>query len=221
MILATFFLLLLLLLLQRLLFKKQLPDGKTPWQWRTEKYQNCAQKLPNVTSETHRKGCDFSYFFLLLLLLLLQLLLFKKQLPDGKTPWQWRTEKYQNCAQKLPNVTSETHRKGCDFSYFFLCCCCSCSCYSFYSKDSSRMGKHHGSEGRKSIKIAPKNSLIYILPNVTSETHRKGCDFSYFFLLLLLLLLLQLLLFKKTAPGWENTMAVKDGKVSKLRPKTP
>ena len=54
------------------------------------KYQNCAQKLPNVTSETHRKGCDFSYFFLLLLLLLLllQLLLFKRQLPDGKTPWQ-------------------------------------------------------------------------------------------------------------------------------------
>ena len=42
-----------------------------------------------VTSETHRKGCDFSYFFLLLLLLLLlQRLLFKKQLPDGKTPWQ-------------------------------------------------------------------------------------------------------------------------------------
>ena len=26
---------------------------------------------------------------------------------------------------------------------------------------------------------------------------------------------------QKTAPGWENTMAVKDGKVSKLRPKTP
>ena len=26
---------------------------------------------------------------------------------------------------------------------------------------------------------------------------------------------------QKTAPGWENTMAVKDGQVSKLRPKTP
>ena len=26
---------------------------------------------------------------------------------------------------------------------------------------------------------------------------------------------------QKTPPGWENTMAVKDGKVSKLRPKTP
>ena len=166
MILATFSSLLLLLLL---LFKRQLPDGKTPWQWRTEKHQNCTPKLPNVTSETHRKwwfsyfflpsaaaahsvqrtarmgkhhgsegrrsikiapqnsltwllkpiengdfsyfffieNCDFSYFFLLLLLLLL----FKRQLPDGKTPWQWRTEKHQNCIPKLPNVTSETHRK--------------------------------------------------------------------------------------------------------------
>ena len=26
---------------------------------------------------------------------------------------------------------------------------------------------------------------------------------------------------QKTAPGWENTMAVKDGKASKLQPKTP
>ena len=26
---------------------------------------------------------------------------------------------------------------------------------------------------------------------------------------------------QKTAPGWENTMAVKDRKVSKLHPKTP
>ena len=54
------------------------------------KHHGSDQKLPNVTSETHRKGCDFSYFFLLLLLLLLLvlLLLFKRQLPDGKTPWQ-------------------------------------------------------------------------------------------------------------------------------------
>ena len=62
------------------------------------------------------------------------------------------------------------------------------------------MGKHHGSEGRKSVKIATKNSLIsklrngasatlkqqgpegrksikiadQKLPNVISETHRKG-----------------------------------------------
>ena len=29
------------------------------------KVQNCAQKLPNVTSETHIEKDDFSYFFLL------------------------------------------------------------------------------------------------------------------------------------------------------------
>ena len=69
----------------------------------------------------------------LLLLLLLLLLLFKRQLPDGKH----HGSEAAAAAQKLPNV-----------------------CYSFYSKDSSRMGKHHGSEGRKS------------LPNVTPETHR-------------------------------------------------
>ena len=32
-----------------------------------------------------------------------------------------------------------------------------------------RMGKHHGSEGRKVSKIATKK-----VPNVTSETNRKG-----------------------------------------------
>ena len=40
----------------------------------------------------------------------LQLLL-KRHLPDGKTPWHGRTEKHENCAQKMPNVTSETARK--------------------------------------------------------------------------------------------------------------
>ena len=52
---------------------------------------------------------------------------------------------------------------------FFSCCCCSCSCNSFYSKDSSRMGKHHGSEGRKSIKIAPKNSLMQLLKPIEKD----------------------------------------------------
>ena len=31
---------------------------------------------------------------------------------------------------------------------------------------------------------------------------------------------LLLLLFKRQLPGWENTMAVKDGKAAKLRPKS-
>ena len=73
------------------------------------------------------------------------------------------------------------------------------------------MGKHHGSEERKSVKIATKNSLISKLRNGASATlkqqgpeGRKSIkisiekdDFSYFFLLLLLLLLLLRLLFKR------------------------
>ena len=142
MIVATFsscFLLLLLLLKNR-----TTPSSKSPWQWRTEKHQNCAQKLPNVTSETIEKD-DFSYFFLLfppaaaapLLLLfwnlekkmivatfsscfLLLLLLLLLQLR-----WQAATPKIEPLPAANP----------------------------------------HGSEGRKSI--AQK------LPNVTSETYRK------------------------------------------------
>ena len=92
----------------------------------------------------------------------------------------------------------------------FSSCCCSWSCNSFYSKSSSRMGKHHGSEGRKSLKIAP----------VTPETHNS----SYFFpppaaaAAPAAAPALATPSIQKTAPGWENTMAVKDGKVSKLRP---
>ena len=108
---------------------------KPNWQkWRTEKHQNCAQTLPNVTSETYRKLAilaTFSSCFLLLLLLLL-LLLFKKtsskrsclksnnsqrQIPTGV----WRTEKHQNCAQTLPNVTSETYRKLAILATFSSC----------------------------------------------------------------------------------------------------
>ena len=211
-----FLLLLLLLVLQLLLFKRQLPDGKTPWQWRTEKYQNCAQKLPNVTSETHRKGCDFSYFSSSCCCCSCSCNSFysKRQLPDGKTPWQWRTEKYQNCAQKLPNVTSETHRKGCDFSYFFLLLLLLLLLLLF---------KKQLPDGKTpwQWRTEKYQNCAQKLPNVTSETHRKGCDFSYFFLLLLLLLALATPSIQKTAPGWENTMAVKDGKVSKLRPKIP
>ena len=69
-------------------------------------------------------------------------------------------------------------------------CCCSCSCYSFYSKDSSRMGKHHGSEAAAAAQKLPNVCYSFYskdssrmgkhqgsegrksLPNVTSETHR-------------------------------------------------
>ena len=57
----------------------------------------------------------------------------------------------------------------------------SCCCYEFWlpfppaaaeafaaAAAGPRIGKHHGSEGRRSPKIAPPK-----MPNVTSETHRK------------------------------------------------
>ena len=103
-------LLLLLLLLRLLLFKTHLPDGKAPWQWRTEKPQNGTPKMPNVTSETQRKwwwNDDFGDFFLLLLLWILATFssCFCRGFccccwsPDGKTPWQWRTAKSPGSAE--------------------------------------------------------------------------------------------------------------------------
>ena len=35
----------------------------------------------------------------------------KKSSPGGETPCLSRMEKPQNCTPKMPNVTSETHRK--------------------------------------------------------------------------------------------------------------
>ena len=84
----------------------------------------------------------------------------KKSPPGGETPCLWRTEKPQNCTPKMPNVTSETHRKWCFWFLFPLA---------------------------------------------------AAMNFGYLFLLLLQRLLLLLLV-----PGWENTMAVKDGEAPKL-----
>ena len=146
------------------------PDTKTQWQWRTEKHQNCTPKMPNVTSETHRKWWFWRLFPLLLWILATFFSCCCRGFcccccwsPDTKTQWQWRTEKHQNCTPKMPNVTSETHRKwwfwrlfplaaAMNFGYCrcrgFWCCCCW-----------SRMGKHHVSEGRRSPKIAPRKCL--------------------------------------------------------------
>ena len=175
-------------------FEKIPAGGKTPCLWRT-KFQNRAKKLPNVTSETHRKGWFFSYYFpllLLLLLLLLMLLLFKRQLPDWKAPW---TNKFQNHAKKLPNVSSEILEKQ-----HFSTASVACGCYSkTASKKSPARGKTPCLWRTNKFQNRAKK-----LPNVTSETHRKGLFFSYFFLLLLLLLLLlMLLLFKRQLPDWK------------------
>ena len=53
-----------------------------------------------------------------ILLLLLVLLRLEKRFPDRKTPWHGRTEKHQNCAQKVPNVTFEATRKSSFWVHF-------------------------------------------------------------------------------------------------------
>ena len=106
---------------------------------RTEKHPNCDQKLPNITSETHRKWCFWLLFPLAAAMPFSYLYIrspngktpWKKSPPGGETPCLWRTEKPQNCTPKMPNVTSETHRKCCfwflfplaaamNFGYLFL-----------------------------------------------------------------------------------------------------
>ena len=83
-------------------------------------------------------------------------------------------EKHQNCAQKLPNVTSETYRKlailATFSSCFFLLAATPAPATPSVQKGIFKRqppkieplpaANPHGSEGRKSIKIAPKNSLM-------------------------------------------------------------
>ena len=64
----------------------------------------------------------------------------------------------------------------------FSSCCCCCSCYTFCSRSTSQIGKHHGSKGGKSFKIVPRKYLTQLLKPIEKN------DFSSFFLLLLLLL---------------------------------
>ena len=68
----------------------------------------------------------------------------------------------------------------------------SCCCYEFWlpfppaaaeafaAAAGPRMGKHHGSEGRRSTKIAPRKRLTQLLKPIEND------DFGCFFLLLLL-----------------------------------
>ena len=138
----------------------------------------CCCWSPDTKTQWH------GYFFLLLLLWILATCCcyeYEVWLPfppagprigkhhcSGKTPWQWRTEKPQNCSPKMPNVTSETYRKwwflrlfllaaAMNFGYLFLL---------LLQKEAfaaaaagPRIGKHHGSEGRRSPKIAFRKCL--------------------------------------------------------------
>ena len=194
------------------------PDGKTPWQWRTEK--PLTQLLKPIEND------DIGCFFLLLLLWILAT--FSSGCcrgfccccwsPDGKTPLQWRREK--PLTQLLKPMEND------DFGCFFLllllwilvafspgcckgfCCCC-------WSPDGKTPWQWRREKPQDCI---PK------MPNATSETHRKwwfwllfplaaAMNFGYLFLLLLQRLLLLLLV-----PGWENTVAVKEGETPKLHP---
>ena len=172
-------------------------------------------EAPNITSETIEND-DFGCFFLLLLLWILAT--FSSCCckgfcccccwsPDRKTPWQWRTEK--PLTQLLKPI--ENYDFGCFFLLLLLwilatfsSCCCRgfCCCWS-------------GWENTMAVKDGEA-------PNVTSETHRKwwfwllfplaaAMNFGCLFLRLLQRLLLLLLV-----PGWENTVAVKEGEAPKL-----
>jgi len=137
---------------------------------------------------------NFGYLFLLPLQRLLLLLLL---VPGWENTMAVKDGETQNCTPKMLNVTSETRRKWW-FWLFFSCC----RCYEFWlpfpiaaaeafaaAAAGPRMGKHHGSEGRRNTE-KPQNQRLLLL-------------------LLLLLLLV---------PGWENTMAVKDRETPKLHP---
>ena len=164
-------------------WKKSPPGGETLCLWRTEKPQNCTPKMPNVTSETHRKWCFWLLFPLAAAMNFSYLYIrspngktpWKKSPPGGETPCLWRTEKPQNCTPKMPNVTSETHRKWCFWLLFLLlllwilasfsscycrgfCCCCG------WSPD----GKTHVWETvpRQERSPASNNALCPRVPNV-------------------------------------------------------
>ena len=238
------------------------PNGKTPWKkspagretpclWRTEKPQNCTPKMPNVTSETHRKwwfwllfplaaAMNFGYLFLLLLQRLLLLLLVlgcENTMENRETPCLWRTEKPQNCTPKMPNVTSETHRKWRFWLLFPLAAAINFG-YLYIRSPNGKTQWKKSPAGRETPCLwrteKPQNCTPK-MPNVTFETHRKwwfwllfplaaAINFGYLFLMLLQRLLLLLLV-----PGWENTMEkitsrqgntvpLKDGEAPKLHP---
>ena len=80
------------------------PDGKTPLRWRTEKLQNCTPKMPNVTSETHRKWWFWLLFLLAAAIIIIVVVV----------------------VVKMPNVTSETVEKTIVFGGFTATAGCYC-----------------------------------------------------------------------------------------------
>ena len=76
----------------------------------------------------------------------------KKSPPGGETPCLWRTEKPQNCTPKMPNVTSETHRKWCFWLLFPLAAAMNFSYLYIRSPNGKNtMEKNHLPEGRQRL----------------------------------------------------------------------
>ena len=171
-------------------WKKAAPGSKTPWLWRTEKPQNCTSKMPNVTSETHRKWCFWLLFPLAAAMNFSYLYIrspnrktpWKKAAPGSKTPWLWRTEKPQNCTPKMPNATSETHRKWCFWLLFPLAAAMNFS-YLYIRSPNRKTPWKKAAPGSKTPWLwrteKPQNCTPK-MPNVTSETHRKWCFWLLF-----------------------------------------
>ena len=171
-------------------WKKAAPGSKTPWLWRTEKPQNCTPKMPNVTSETHRKWCFWLLFPLAAAMNFSYLYVrspnrktpWKKAAPGSKTPWLWRTEKPQNCTPKMPNATSETHRKWCFWLLFPLAAAMNFS-YLYIRSPNRKTPWKKAAPGSKTPWLwrteKPQNCTPK-MPNVTSETHRKWCFWLLF-----------------------------------------
>ena len=171
-------------------WKKSPPGGETPCLWRTEKPQNCTPKMPNVTSETHRKWCIWLLFPLAAAMNFSYLYIrspngktpWKKSPPGGETPCLWRTEKPQNCTPKMPNVTSETHRKWCFWLLFPLAAAMNFSYLYIRSPNGKTPWKKSppGGETRCLWRTEKPQNCTPKMPNVTSETHRKWCFWLLF-----------------------------------------
>ena len=152
--------------------KKAPPGGETPCLWRTEKPQNCTPKMPNVTSETHRKWCfwllfplaaamNFGYLFLLLLQRLLLLL---RLVSGWKNTMEKITSRKRNTiplkdgeAPKLhpenAQVTSETHRKWCFWFLFPLAAAMNFSYLYIRSPNGKTPWKKFTSRGRNTMPL--------------------------------------------------------------------
>ena len=171
-------------------WKKSPPGGETPCLWRTEKPQNCTPKMPNVTSETHRKWCFWLLFPLAAAMNFSYLYIrspngktpWKKSPPGGETPCLWRTEKPQNCTPKMPNVTSETHRKWCFWLLFPLAAAMNFSYLYIRSPNGKTPWKKSppGGETPCLWRTEKPQNCNPKMPNVTSETHRKWCFWLLF-----------------------------------------